>query len=436
MRTFLIVISYFAFLGSGFSQNRFYGTVTDGETGEPLSYANIYIQGTYIGTTSNANGDFSLEVREVPSTLVVSYIGYRSRKILIEKSGQNRLDVSLIPIVLELPGIVVTADQQDPAIGIMKKVIANKIKWKKKLMSYRAKAYTRTKVENDSSIVSMSESVSRLYWDQEKGSNEEFVAKKSSKRMPYLTELNVGSRNIINFSDDDISLMTHAFVGPTHPDALRFYDFELTGERSLNNKIVYDIRVRPKSRLQPLFAGRIAVLDEDFVMIEVDLRNSGNLSFSEMLKYFHGNYKQQFSNFGREFWLPIDSRVEEAFVVNMGLIVFPQAIYKKISRISDYEINVDVTEDIARIDTMSSPSSSDLLKNTSAFDDFEKVPLTPREQEAYSHPDTTMTLIKSFKPTGLLARYMIGKEDEIEASLREHSGYSVIRSSTHWGFQT
>lgn len=135
-----------------------------------------------------------------------------------------------------------TADQEDPAIGIMKQVIANKIKWIKNLKSYTAKAYTRTKVENDSSIVSMSVSISRLYWDLEKGSHEEFIDKKSSKRMPYLTELNVGSQNTINFSDDDILLMNHTFVGPTHPKALNSYDFELKGERSLDDKIVYDIQ--------------------------------------------------------------------------------------------------------------------------------------------------------------------------------------------------
>ena len=430
-----ITILCLASVDCGLSQNHIHGTVTDIETGEPLSYANIYIENTYIGTTSNKDGDFSLKIKHVPSTIIVSYIGYRTRRILIDEEGQHRLDVQLNPIVLELGVVVVTADQEDPAIGIMKKVIANKINWKRKLKSYRAKAYTRTKIENDTSIVSISESVSRLYWDQEKGAREEFIAKKSSKQMPYLTELNVGSKNIVNFSDDDVSLLNHAFMGPTHPRALNLYDFKLKGERPLDNKIVYDIQIRPKSRLQPLFIGRISVLDEDFVVIDVDLKNSGNMCFSEMLKYFYGSYRQQFSNFGRAFWLPIHSRVEEAFEVDMGLMAFPRAIFNKISRISNYEVNVDVAEAIARLDTASAPSISALRKNILAFDDFEKIPLRVREQAAYRHPDTTMTLMKSFRPTGLLARYMIGKEDEIEASLREHSDYSVIRPSTHWGFQ-
>lgn len=420
-----------------FSQTSIYGIIKNADTDESLAYANIYIEGTYIGTTSNQDGQYSLEVPALPSLVIVSYIGYEIRKIRIEIPGTNKLDILLKPIILKLKKVVITGNREDPAIGIMKKVISNKIKWQEKLKSYRAKAYTRSKVENHNSIVSISESISRLYWDSRMGSHEEFMAKKSSKRMSYLTELNVGSKNTYNFYHDNIQLINHAFVGPTHPEALKYYDFKLKRERNLNNKTVFDIKVTPKSKLQPLFSGRISVLDEDFAMIEIDLKNSGNMSFFTMLKYFQGNYQQQFNNFGKEFWLPIDSRVKEIFEVDMGLIAFPQAIFNKISRISDYEINIDVTNEIAELDTTStiSPSSSKIYKNDSAFKEFKKVPLTAREYTAYTNPDTTMTLIKSFPPTGILAPYFKSKEKELETGLSEHSGYSPLKSSTDVGFQ-
>ena len=413
------------------------GTIKDAETLKPLPNANIYIKDTYIGTISNQDGHYKLEIPQVPSEVIVSYIGYETRNILIEDSGSLELNILLKPIAIQLQEIVVSSDQEDPAIAIMKKVIANKIIWKKKLQSYVAKAYTRTRVENDTSIVSMSESVSKLYWNSEVGSREEYIAKKSSKRMSYLTELNVGSKDIYNFYADNIQLINHKFVGPTHANAFKYYDFELSGERKLNNKTVFDILVKPKSKLQPLFSGRISVLDEDFAMIEVDLKNSGSMSFFTMLKYFHGNYQQQFNNFGKEFWLPIDSRIEEFFEVNMGLIAFPRVILNKISRISNYEINVDFTSEIVRLDTAATPaqSSSKILDNDRAFEDFESVPLTSREQEAYNNPDTTMTLIKSFPPRGILAPYLKSKEKDLEIALSEQSGYSPIQSNTDFGFQ-
>ena len=413
------------------------GIIKDAETNEPLPIANIYIKDTFIGTISNIEGNFKLEIPKVPAEIVVSYIGYETKKIVIKKEKNQNLNILLNPIAVKMKEVVVYSDQEDPAIGIMRKVIANKIKWKNKLKSFRAKAYTRSKVENENSIVSISESVSKLYWEVEKGSREEFIAKKTSKRMSYLTDMSVGAKNILNFSDDNIMLMTHKFVGPTNPETFDYYDFKLTGERKLNNKIVYDIKVLPKSKLQPLFSGRISVLDEDFAMIDVDLKNSGNMNFSAMLKYFRGNYKQQFSNFGKEFWLPIDSRVEEYFEVDMGILSFPKAMFNKISRISNYEINVDVSSEITRIDTtiVSKQNSAEIFNNKSAFEKFENVPLTKKEVDAYTNPDTTMTLIKSFPPKGVLAPYLIKKEDELEDALSEQGSYTPIKSSADIGFQ-
>jgi len=434
MKRYIIFFVLFININTVSASTVIHGIIKDAETNKPLPNANIYIKDTYIGTISNQDGHYKLEIPKVPSEIIVSYIGYETRTILIEDSGNQELNIFLEPIAIKLQGVIVYSDQEDPAIAIMKKVIANKIKRKKKLKSYQAKAYTRTKVENDTSIVSMSESVSRLYWNSEIGSREEFIAKKSSKRMSYLTELNVGSKNIYNFYADNIQLINYKFVGPTHPDAFKYYNFELNGERNLNNKIVFDILVKPKSKLQPLFSGRISVLDEDYAMIDVDLKNSGSMSFFTMLKYFHGNYQQQFNNFGKEFWLPIDSRIEETFEVDMGLIAFPRAILNKISRVSNYEINIDVTNEIARLDTTTT-SSSNILNNDRAFKNFERVPLTSREQEAYSNPDTTMTLIKSFPPRGILAPYFKSKEKDLEIALSEQGGYSPIQSNTDFGIQ-
>ena len=437
MKKLFVFLIFIWWINPALGSTVIHGIIKDTETSQPLPYANIYIKNTYIGTISNPDGHYQLEIPRIPVEIIVSYIGYETRTILIEDNFSQELNILLTPVPIQLQEIVVSSDKEDPAIGIMKKVIANKIQWKKQLKSYQAKAYTRTRVENDTSIVSMSESVSKLYWDAEIGSREEFIAKKSSKRMSYLTELNVGAKNIYNFYEDNIQLINHKFVGPTHPDAFQYYDFELSGERHLNNQTVFDIQVKPKSRLQPLFSGRISILDEDFAMIEVDLKNSGSMNFFTMLKYFHGNYRQQFNNFGQEFWLPIDSRVEEVFKVDMGLIAFPKAILNKISRISNYEINVNVTHEIARLDTASTASqrAAKILANDRAFENFESVPLTAREQVAYSNPDTTMTLIKSFPPTGMMAAYFKSKEKDLEIALSEQGGYSPIPSNTAFSFQ-
>lgn len=415
------------------SQNIIQGKIFSAESKNPLPSANIYIEGTYIGTISNNEGRYSLEIPSIPAVVVISYIGYRTCRLVIDNTGISSTDIALDPVILEAEGITVTADSEDPALGIMRKVIANKREWKQRLRSYSAKAYTRLKVENDTSIVSMSESISKLYWSTESGVAEEFITKRSSKRMPYLTEMEVGSKNIINLYEDDVPFFNHKFIGPTHPQALDYYNFELLNERLRDSTIVFDIKVTPKSKLQPLFFGRISVLNDAFAMIDADLTTSESISFSEMIKSFRSNYRQQFCNFGKDFWLLIESRGRQEVEVDMGVLAFPKAIFVKNSRVSNYLINVEVSKDIARLDTIKE-SLPDLKKNISAFDNFEKIPLTAREFTAYNNPDTTMTLIKSFPPTGILAGYMKSKEKDLEYALSSHSDYTPLSSDSDFGF--
>ena len=402
------------------AQSRIYGRISDAEDGAALAHANIYILNSYIGTVSNDSGFYSLEITRTPAVILFSHIGYETRRMEVDSAVTSHHDISLCREVLQYEGIEISADQEDPAMGIMKKVLARKAQRRNALKSFQAKAYTRLRVENDSGIVSIAESVSKLYWDVIEGAAEEILAKHIGKQMPYLTELDVGSKNVLNLSEDNIALLNHTFIGPTHPRALHYYDFELTGERSFDNKIVFDIEVSPKSLLQPLFWGTIAVLDEEFVLVEANLQNSDNVFFSEMINYFQGTYRQQYRNFGGEFWLLIDSRAEERFEVNMGLLSFPRAAVFKISRISNYEINGEIADEVARIRAETADKSGGFKRSETIFEQFQKVPLTKKEAQAFDFPDTTKTLIQSFRPEGLLAPYMIKKEDEIETALRSH----------------
>jgi hypothetical protein len=434
MKITYALITGFILLQSIYSENILTGIIIDGENKLPLAQANIYIEGTYIGTISNDQGLYALEIPKIPSMLIISYIGYETEKIVIEKPGKIKLDVGLKPLVFQGETIIVSGSDEDPAIAIMKKVIRRKLDWRRRFESYRAKAYTRTLAANDTTIMSLSESISIIRWHKEIGSSEEFFTKTSAKQMSYLTEMNVGSKNIINLYEDDIDIFNHLFIGPTHPDALSYYHFELTGERNLDQRRVFDIKVSPKTRLQPMFVGTVAVLDNEFAMISADLSIHQHIHFSEMIPTFMGNYRQQFSNFGKEFWLLIDSRSDERAIVDMGLLAFPQVTFKKISRISNYEINIDVSDEMARVDSINQ-TEQEISAHMDAYQKFEKVPLTERELNLIINPDTSLTLLKAFRPSGILAPYLLSKEDELESSLRSHSNYTPLTSNARYGFQ-
>lgn len=58
------------------------GRILDPETGEPLAGANVLIDGSTLGTTTNSEGRFSLELTEGGTpAVIVSYIGYSNNRL-------------------------------------------------------------------------------------------------------------------------------------------------------------------------------------------------------------------------------------------------------------------------------------------------------------------------------------------------------------------
>lgn len=83
------------------------GMVTNAKTGEPLPGANILVKGTSIGTATNANGHYSLEVPSLQDTLVFSFIGYQTQIVPI--AGRTTINVALKSKTQTLSQVVVTA---------------------------------------------------------------------------------------------------------------------------------------------------------------------------------------------------------------------------------------------------------------------------------------------------------------------------------------
>lgn len=81
------------------------GTIID-ESGSPVIGANILVKGTTNGTTTDFNGHFSLEVNQVPATLIISYIGYTRQEI--KAVADKPLKISLVPDNNMIDEVVVT----------------------------------------------------------------------------------------------------------------------------------------------------------------------------------------------------------------------------------------------------------------------------------------------------------------------------------------
>ena len=80
------------------------GKVTDSETGDPLPGAQVFVKGTFVGTTTDLSGVYSLEVGN-EATVVVAYIGYRTQEL---STGGGEANFAMEPDVLGQDEVVVT----------------------------------------------------------------------------------------------------------------------------------------------------------------------------------------------------------------------------------------------------------------------------------------------------------------------------------------
>ena len=80
------------------------GRVTSGEDNQSVPGANILIKGSTVGTTTNANGEYSINA---PSngTLNISSVGMTTQQISI--SGRAKVNISLIENVSTIDEVVV-----------------------------------------------------------------------------------------------------------------------------------------------------------------------------------------------------------------------------------------------------------------------------------------------------------------------------------------
>ncbi|WP_410877986.1 TonB-dependent receptor [Myroides sp. DW712] len=81
---------------SAFSQNKIKGTVIDGELNMSLPGATVLVKGTQNGTSTDANGAFTLNVSSDKGEIVLSFIGYQSKTVAFKVDANNVANIGNI----------------------------------------------------------------------------------------------------------------------------------------------------------------------------------------------------------------------------------------------------------------------------------------------------------------------------------------------------
>ncbi|MBS3777131.1 MAG: carboxypeptidase-like regulatory domain-containing protein, partial [Bacteroidales bacterium] len=107
MRKLTFLLTFVLFVGfSASAQMQITGTVTNAETGEPIPGVSVVVQGqTTIGTSTDMDGNYSLQVPSDAETLVFTFVGMQ--RVEADIDGRSTINIEMVPTVEEMEEVIV-----------------------------------------------------------------------------------------------------------------------------------------------------------------------------------------------------------------------------------------------------------------------------------------------------------------------------------------
>ena len=129
MKVILFILTFFLNSVFAISQITIVGKITNNKN-MPIQYANVWLQHSNIGTVTNNNGEYILNIKKesLPDTLIFSYIGYKTvKRKLVSNKNKITLNIILEPFPQVLQEIAIKSKAPEPA-KIFKKACDNFLK--------------------------------------------------------------------------------------------------------------------------------------------------------------------------------------------------------------------------------------------------------------------------------------------------------------------
>lgn len=246
------------------------GSVMDDKTGEGLRQ--VSISAGRVSVVTNEDGAFSLKLDQLPATITVSHIGYKTRKVALTEGKAENLKISLAPTTIQLREIVVTKANPRELVDIaIKKIPDNYSKVPELLQTF----YRETAMKRKHYIY-VAEGVEDMY------------------KTPYTRNIGrdrvaiVKGRRLLSQKQGD-TLGIKVLGGPVlpvqldvvknqemllNPEDLDAYDFAMGVPEYINDRLQYVVKISPKYPMPyALYNGTLYIDSERlaFTRIELDL---------------------------------------------------------------------------------------------------------------------------------------------------------------------
>ncbi|MBQ8500976.1 MAG: carboxypeptidase-like regulatory domain-containing protein [Bacteroides sp.] len=455
LRYIYFILFLFFLLSSVGVSAQIKGVVTDSITNEPLLYATVQYEGKGVGTTTNGEGQYTVENRKGWTELTFSSIGYVTKKVKIN-ANTKILNVKLQPDDIILSEVVVKPQKEkysrknNPAVEFMKKVIAHKKaqkleendyyqyqKYEKMKMSlndvtpekmekgiYKKFSFFKDQVEVSPKTnkmilpVSIKETASKTVYRKSPKSEKTIIEGMNSTGIEEF--FNTGDMlgtiltdvfSNINIYDDDIRLLQRRFVSPIGKGAITFYKYYLMDTIMVDKQECVHLTFVPQNPQDFGFTGHLYVAYDSTYAVKrctMNLPKKTGVNFVENM-----DIVQEYEQMPDGNWVLTDDdmTVELKFVKGIqGLEV------QRTTKYSDYKFD-EIEPRFFRLKGDVIKEANMLAKSDEYWAKVRQVPLTKKE----STMDLFMNHIEQipgFKYVIFGAKALI--ENFVETGSRKH----------------
>ncbi len=285
--TLFALLPFFLFTYQHSHAAKILGRVSD-EQGMGLPFVTLYAKNTSIGTTTNTEGIYSLELEAGSYEIIFQYVGYKreTRKVVIGNEDVL-LNIRMKPEVISLAAVEVKANAKDPAYQIIRNAIKRRKQHLNEVTDFNCDVYIKgfqrldkapkkilgTTINVDTGIVYLSESVSKLSFRQPDDVKEKMISSKVSGDDQGFS-YNQSSDMKFNFYENliqVISINERGLISPIANNAMLHYDYQLTGILQEGEMTINKIKVIPIRKNDPVFSGDIYIIEDSWRIYSVNL---------------------------------------------------------------------------------------------------------------------------------------------------------------------
>ncbi|NJL13144.1 MAG: carboxypeptidase-like regulatory domain-containing protein [Microscillaceae bacterium] len=377
--------------GSLCAQSKIYGRITDTQ-GQGLSFANVVVEGTSRGTSSNLDGYYALSLEPGRYTLVFQYVGYQTqrREIMLGNEDQE-LNLPMPEALLQLQTITVLPGQENPAYEIIRQAQAKRRYYREEeYQSYQCQIYTkifeRSQREGGNfnlfgasrpiqkGVFYLSETLSELSFRQKNRFHEKVLAAKVSGDT---TGYSYNRANWLNFyNNQSLRMNDQSIYSPIAEQAFQYYDFRLEGTETESGQKIHKIAMFPKFKNAPVFTGHVYILEGSWRIHSLDAHIGPGVAApfdSTAIRQIYVPLEN------KQVWVPFS--FTGYFQLFNGEV---QAYYHAIA--TDYALNPELPETLFGSEVLSyTPEAG--RQNLDFWENLRPIPLTEEEVADYAAKD-------------------------------------------------